>query len=147
MKKIVFISTLMMIAAQINAAELTAENVVEQANQKWNHAFNEGNIQQLVGLYSTEAVLSPANGAVLEGHDKIEKLFTSFKQNGVHSHQIETVSVNATDEQISQVAYWQAEGINADNQAIKFGGVLMLTLVQDESGDWQVQSHVWNMAP
>jgi len=147
MKKFIFITTVIMMTVQVQAAELPAEKIVEQANQQWNHAFNEGNIEQLVNLYSTEAVLSPANGAVLEGHDNIEQLFTGFKQNGVHNHQIEIVDITATEQQITQVAYWQAEGVNADSQVIKFGGVLMLTLEQNESGEWQVQSHVWNMAP
>lgn len=147
MKKIIFISTLILMSMQANAAELSAEKIVERANQKWNQAFNEGNIEKLVSLYSAEAVLSPANGKVLEGHDSIEQLFNGFKQNGVHNHQIDIVDVTATDKQITQVAYWQAEGVNAENQAVNFGGVLMLTLEQNEAGQWQVQSHVWNMAP
>lgn len=147
MKKFMLITTAVLMSMQAQAADLTPEKVVEKANQQWNHAFNKGNIDQLVDLYSTEATLSPGNGAVLEGHDNIAQLFTGFKQNGVHNHQIETIDVIASDDQITQVAYWQAEGVNADNQAIKFGGVLMLTLEQNASDEWQVASHVWNMAP
>jgi len=147
MKQLILITTAALMSMQAHAAELTPEKVVEQANQQWNHAFNEGKIDQLVDLYSADAIMSPGNGAVLEGHDAIEQLFTGFKQNGVHNHQIENINVIANDDQITQVAYWQAEGINADNQAIKFGGVLTLTLQQNESNQWQIESQVWNMAP
>ncbi len=147
MKQLLVFTAALLMSVQVHAEALTPAKIVEQANHQWNAAFNEGNVEKLAELYATDATLSPGNGAVLAGRDAIKELFAGFKSNGVHNHAIESVDVIATDEQITQVAYWQAEGVNADNEAVKFGGVLMLSLKQDESGQWQVQSHVWNMAP
>jgi len=121
--------------------------IVANANQQWNDALNGGKLDSLVSLYAEQATVSPGNGAVLTGHDEIQELFGSFISNGVHNHQIDTVQVVASEEQITQIGYWKAEGFDANKQAIKFGGVLVTVLQQNAEGEWQLQSHVWNMAP
>jgi ketosteroid isomerase-like protein len=125
----------------------TPQQIVDNANQAWNQALNQGKLNELVNLYDAEATVSPGNGTLLKGHDAIRTLFSGFIDNGVHNHQIETVDIIAADTQITQVGYWQAEGVNAEQQAVKFGGVLVTVLEQNEAGEWQLQSHVWNAAP
>lgn len=147
MKYLLVITTALFMSVQLQAADLSTKQIVEQANQQWNAAFNQGNVEQISALYTDDATLSPGNGAVLKGRTEIEQLFASFIQNGVHNHQIEIVEVIATDGQVTQLAHWQADGVNADNQAVTFGGVLMSVLQQNEAGEWQLQSHVWNAAP
>ena len=124
-----------------------ANQIVAKANQQWNAALNGGKLDSLVSLYAEHATVSPGNGVVLTGHEEIQNLFGSFITNGVHNHQIDTVQVVASGEQITQIGYWKAEGVDADQQAIKFGGVLVTVLQQNADGEWQLQSHVWNMAP
>lgn len=123
------------------------ENIVSNANQQWNQALNQGKLDQLVALYDSDATVSPGNGALLEGHEEIRNLFSGFIDNGVHNHQIETVDIIAADTQITQVGYWQAEGVDGEQQPVSFGGVLVTVLEQNEAGEWQLQSHVWNAAP
>ncbi|MCX4188110.1 YybH family protein [Methylophaga sp. OBS4] len=147
MKRIMMLAGTALISMQVQAVDLKPEAIVEAANQQWNQAFNQGKIEQLVALYAEDATLSPGNGAVLRGHDAIKALFSGFQQNGVHNHQIKAVDVISSDKQITQVGYWQAKGQNAKQEAISFGGVLVTVLQQNEAGEWQLQSHVWNMAP
>lgn len=123
------------------------EQIVADANQQWNQALNQGNVAELVAQYDEQATVSPGNGAVLKGHDEIKTLFSGFVQNGVHNHQIETVDVMATDNQITQIAYWQAEGVDAEQKPTSFGGVLVTVLEKNADGEWALQSHVWNMKP
>lgn len=124
-----------------------ANEIVAKANQQWNAALNGGKLDSLVSLYAEHATVSPGNGVVLTGHEEIQNLFGSFITNGVHNHQIDTVQVVASGEQITQIGYWKAEGVDAEQQAIEFGGVLVTVLQQNADGEWQLQSHVWNMAP
>lgn len=123
------------------------QSIVDKANQQWNQALNQGNVEKLVSLYDQTATVSPGNGAVLHGHDEIKTLFSGFIDNGVHNHQIETVDVMATEQQITQIAHWQAEGVDAEQQPTAFGGVLITVLEKQADGDWSLQSHVWNMKP
>ncbi len=124
-----------------------ANEIVAHANQQWNAALNGGKLDSLVSLYAEHATVSPGNGVVLTGHEEIQNLFGGFITNGVHNHQIDTVQVMASGEQITQIGYWKAEGVDADQKAIEFGGVLVTVLQQNVDGEWQLQSHVWNMAP
>lgn len=121
--------------------------IVADANQQWNAALNGGKLDTLVSMYAEQATVSPGNGVVLTGHEEIQNLFAGFISNGVHNHQIDTVQLVVSDDQITQVGYWKAEGVDADQQAIEFGGVLVTVLQQNADGEWQLQSHVWNMAP
>lgn len=138
-----------MTAMSLSAAVLadSPENIVSQANQQWNQALNQGKLNELVALYDRDASVSPGNGKLLQGHEAISNLFSGFIDNGVHNHQIETVDIIAADKQITQIGYWQAEGVDAEQNPVKFGGVLVTVLEQNEAGEWQLQSHVWNAAP
>lgn len=121
--------------------------IVENANQQWNEALNTGKLDALVSMYAEQATVSPGNGEILTGHAAIQNLFGSFISNGVNNHQIETVNVIASEGQITQVGYWKAQGLDADQQPISFGGVLVTVLQENAEGEWHLQSHVWNMAP
>lgn len=121
--------------------------IVANANQQWNDALNGGKLDTLVSLYAEQATVSPGNGVVLTGHEEIQNLFGGFITNGVHNHQIDTVQIVASADQITQIGYWKAQGVDAEQQAIEFGGVLVTVLQQNANGEWQLQSHVWNMAP
>ncbi|WP_297813571.1 DUF4440 domain-containing protein [uncultured Methylophaga sp.] len=145
MKKVIM--TLAALSLSGAAMADTPQSIVSKANQQWNQALNQGNVEQLVSLYDKTATVSPGNGAVLEGHDEIKTLFSGFINNGVHNHQIETVDVMASDEQITQIGYWQAEGVDAEQQPTSFGGVLITVLEKNAEGEWALQSHVWNMKP
>ncbi|MDT8371680.1 MAG: SgcJ/EcaC family oxidoreductase [Gammaproteobacteria bacterium] len=142
-----FSGMLMLMALPLQAGEYDADNVVKQANQKWNQAFNQADAQALAALYADDASLSPGNGAILRGHNEIAGLFQGFFDNGVHNHRIEAVDVIASGKQITQIGHWQAEGQDETKNTISFGGVLVTVLKQNDQGEWKVQSHVWNMAP
>ena len=145
MKKMLMMMTALLISTSAMAADKAAD-VVEKANQQWNEAFNQADAAKLATFYADMATLSPGNGAVLTGPDAIEELFSGFFDNGVHSHQIETIDVMTSGKQITQVGYWQAEGKNAEQENISFGGVLVIVLQQNNAGEWEILSHVWNMA-
>ncbi len=145
MKKLSLAMTALSLSGAVLADSPTS--IVSHANQQWNQALNQGKLSELVALYDNDATVSPGNGKLLTGHDEIRNLFAGFIENGVHNHQIETVDIIAADKQITQVAYWQAEGVNAEQKPVSFGGVLVTVLEQNEAGEWQLQSHVWNAAP
>lgn len=134
------------LAACGEQSAVDANAVVEDANSKWNAAFNAKDIEALTGVYADEATLSAGDGKILVGHDQIAGLFQSFFDNGLHNHKIETVASYASQGQISQLANWSADVENEAGETVTYQGVLMTVLQQDADGDWQVASHIWNMA-
>ena len=145
MKNLLIVMTTLILSGTVLAEN--SQDIVENANQKWNHALNQGQLDKLVSLYDETATVSPGDGTLLEGHDAIRTLFSSFIQNGVHDHKIETIDIIASEGLITQVGNWQAEGVDAELQPIKFGGVLVTVLEENDAGEWQLKSHVWNSAP
>lgn len=122
-----------------------AETVVTEANLAWNTAFNQGNADELAGLYADDATVSPGNGEVLDSNEEITGLFESFFEMGLQNHTIEPVNIYNDGDQVVQLAEWSAEMIDSNGENQQVGGVLM-TVLSPEGEDWQVQSHIWNMA-
>lgn len=134
------------LAACGEQSAIDANGIVENANTNWNAAFNAKDIETLTGVYADEATLSAGDGKILVGHDQIAGLFQSFFDNGLHNHQIETVASYAAEGQISQLANWSADVENEAGETVTYRGVLMTVLQQNADGEWQVVSHIWNMA-
>ncbi|MEX2516746.1 MAG: SgcJ/EcaC family oxidoreductase [Gammaproteobacteria bacterium] len=122
----------------------SAEAQANKLNTQWNAAFNQGDAAAVAGFYAEDAVLSPGNGKALKGRTEIQGLFQSFIDNGVHSHSIEIIEAHQSGDVLYQVAEWQAQGENADGEAISFGGVLSNTFRRNADGNWQSHLHVWN---
>lgn len=128
------------------SADFDAEGVVSSANEQWNAAFNNSDIDTLVGLYSEQATLSAGDGKVLNGQQEIATLFQGFFDNGLHNHQIDTLATYSAVGQVSQLANWSADVAGENGDMMTFQGVLMTVLQQNAQGEWEVVSHIWNMA-
>ncbi len=124
------------------AGDTSPETILQTVNANWNATFNSGDSAKLATLYTENPTLSPGNGEILLGQDKIGELFKSFIDNGVHNHTIETVEAYRDNGQIVQLGKWRAEGVNDKQEAISFGGVLMTVIQQNAEGAWLTQSHV-----
>lgn len=128
------------------SADFDAASVVNSANEQWNAAFNSSDIDALVDLYAEQATLSAGDGKVLKGQQEIAGLFQGFFDNGLHNHQIDTLETYSAAGQISQLANWSADVAGENGDMMTFQGVLMTVLQQNSQGEWEVVSHIWNMA-
>ncbi len=134
------------LSVSASAESLNVKSVIETGNSAWNQNLNTGNAKALSNLYTDNATLSPGNGKVLVGRAEIEKLFTSFVENGVHDHALEVITVGGEGNMMYQVSKWSAKGAVVDGKAPAFGGVTTSVLVKGADGKWLIQSHVWNLA-
>lgn len=151
MKKITKLLPLGLIVLAIGAcskpaADFDAQEVVNSANEQWNTAFNNSDLEALTDLYAARATLSPGDGNVLNGQQEIAGLFEGFFANGLHNHQIDTIATYSADGQVTQLANWSADVEGEDGEIQTFKGVLVTVLQQNDQGEWEVVSHIWNMA-
>ena len=123
---------------------MNKRSIIEAANIEWNKALNSGNVKGLAALYTENAILSPGNGVTLVGPAKIEGLFKSFVDAGVHNHTLEIVEVGGSDKMIYQVASWNAQGAEANGETPSFGGITTSVFEQSTDGNWLACTHVWN---
>ena len=124
---------------------MSNKTIVENVNRAWNEAFNSGDLKRLVAMYSEDAVLSPGNGEVLVGREKIKGLFNSFLEGGVSSHSLEIIEVGGTDDALFQIAMWSTKGLKVDGETPILGGVTTSVFKKSPDGKWLVYSHVWNV--
>jgi len=73
-------------------------------------------------------------------------LFQGFFDNGLHNHKITTIATYSSAGQVSQLANWSADVEGEEGETMTFNGVLMTVLQQSDQGEWEVVSHIWNMA-
>lgn len=126
-------------------ADYDAQSVVSTANEQWNVAFNDNDVEALVDLYASEATVSAGDGNVLKGQQEISELFKGYFENGLHNHQIDTIATYSSAGQVSQLANWSADLEGENGEMTTFNGVLMTVLQQNDQGEWEVVSHIWNM--
>ena len=101
-------------------ADYDAQEVINSANEQWNAAFNDKDLDALTELYASQATLSPGDGNVLNGQQEIAALFQGFN--------------------------WSADVEGENGETMTFNGVLMTVLQQNDQDEWEVVSHIWNMA-
>ncbi|MCX4188873.1 SgcJ/EcaC family oxidoreductase [Methylophaga sp. OBS3] len=140
-------SLVLALAACGESAPVDTQAVVDNANESWNAAFNSSDSEALSALYAEQATLSAGDGKVLAGREQIAALFQSFFDNGLHNHKIETIASYGSQGQISQLANWSADVNNEAGETVTYSGILVTVLQQKADGEWEVASHVWNMAP
>lgn len=150
MKKLVkWLTAATMVAALAACGEqsaVDANEVIDDANTSWNKAFNAQDIEALSNMYIEQATLSAGDGKVLAGREQIAGLFQSFFDNGLHNHQITSIASYSSKGQISQLANWSADVENETGETVTYQGVLMTVLQKNADDEWQVASHIWNMA-
>lgn len=127
-------------------ADYDAQEVINSANEQWNAAFNDKDLDALTELYASQATLSPGDGNVLNGHQEIAALFQGFFDNGLHNHNITTIATYSSAGQVSQLANWSADVEGENGETMTFNGVLMTVLQKNDQDEWEVVSHIWNMA-
>ncbi len=124
----------------------TARATAEQLNKTWNDAFNRQDAEALAALYGANAIVSPGNGEIVQGRQEIQQLFEGVFDNGMHDHSIEVIRSDRDGNSLYEVARWQVRGRAEDGgEKPVYGGVLVNHFQRDDSGEWQSQSHVWNM--
>lgn len=127
----------------MNESELRA--VVDELNEAWNRAFNDGDASALAARYREDARLSPGNGEVVTGRAQIESLFAGFFANGVSGHALDVISLGEDADTIYQLARWSAAAPEQDGAAQPLGGVVVHVFTRDAAaGEWMLTLHVWN---
>jgi uncharacterized protein (TIGR02246 family) len=124
---------------------MNTRTIMEATNELWNKALNTGNIDELVSLYTENAILSPGNGITVVGRAEIQSLFTGFIEDGVHNHMLEIIEVDGTDNIIYQVAKWSAQGAESNGKTPTFGGITTSIYELSADGNWLARAHIWNV--
>jgi uncharacterized protein (TIGR02246 family) len=112
-------------------------------NQRWNEAFNRGDVAALVALYDEQGAVLPAGGNAALGAAQIKALFAGAIDQGLHDHRIELHAVIGDREVATQRGRWSAQA-NGEGGLQRFSGHLTVVYRRQPDGSWRVLTHIWN---
>ena len=121
-----------------------ADNVqaeAQSAADKWDKAYNSGNMDGLAGTYSKDAVVV-TKGAPQTG-EGIQKFFSGLKEKGWDEHKTSVKSAIAKDKLVIVTGRWEMMGPGEGGAKKKFEGNWVNVLERQGDG-MKTVLHTWN---
>jgi uncharacterized protein (TIGR02246 family) len=117
---------------------------VAAASQAWDAAFNAGDVDRLMGRYTSDAVSMPPGRPALVGRDAIAADFRAFFDGHSARHEtLEPVRDVMTDTAIERAEYTME--IHPDGgEPISEEGKHIVVYSRGDDGIWRVKWEIWN---
>lgn len=138
------------LAFAVPAHAESAMELAEERNSDWNRLFNNGNIEQLAGLYAEDAMISPGNGKVIEGRAGIQEFFQGLSGGdnlGIHNHRLDIIKAEGKGAWFYEIAKWRATGPPQNAVMPLYQGIATIIFRRTDDGEWRIYSHTWNQKP
>lgn len=124
-----------------------ARQIAESAVAQWNAAFAKGGLDDIVSLYTDNAMLVQPNGQVSRNSGEIRAFWRPLLRTGVYamdivdarSEQEDTIVATST---LSDVKTW-SDSANPQVMKYRYGGVLYSVLKRQADGTWKAQVQKW----
>lgn len=129
--------TLFLTAAMGNAVKADLSVDLSQA-------FNKGRIEDLAGLYTSDAVVMPPSSEILTGNAAIEQYWNGLRAAGFGEYNIYNVELRISGDTAYQTGLWQATRKDAAGNVIRLEGNISNVLTRQKSGDWKIRLQSWN---
>lgn len=110
--------------------------------QTWNEAFNNGNLDEVNDLYTSDAVLLMPNGESATTAEGIREFWNTLYGIGFNAHGIEVVSVEGNGDTVIIAGDWSA--LRAPENDMLFEGKLVSVLERQANGVWKTTFQRWN---
>lgn len=132
--------------AQAESA-MDAMQIAREQNKEWNRLFNTEQADKLARLYAEDALVSPANGEVIEGRSAIRDLFKGYIESGLDKHRLTVIKAGGSDDWFYEVAEWRVTGAPENAVIPLYKGIVTIVFRRGDDGDWYIRSHTWNQEP
>ena len=134
-----FISVGMVVAGAAHGEDFKSQVTTGAAN--WDAAFNAGDASKIATFYTKDAVIMPAGGNPVTGHDGAQTLYGGIIKSGVKAHKVTVESAEADGSLGYAYGTWQAE-----SGGKTIAGYVTQVFKKDESG-WHLVLHTWTRKP
>jgi ketosteroid isomerase-like protein len=141
--KTILIFFLIILTSDNTKGQATAENVkmlkaFQLQTEKWKDAYNSGDAQNLVPLYTTDAryLSSHVTGLELIGREKVIANFQNGMKMGGHIDSVEILTMQSSSELVTLICKYQATN---SGQTVSGRNLLVLKKV---NGFWLIVIHM-----
>jgi ketosteroid isomerase-like protein len=133
--------------ASQSQADDSPRQIAESAAAQWNKAFADGKVDEILALYTDNAILMQPNGKVSRGSGQIRAFWQNLIDQGEFAMDV-VDSRHSGEGTIVTTAKLSDVKIlpTPEPQVMKyrFGGVLQIVLRRQPDGSWKSQVQRWN---
>jgi len=123
---------------------LSAKPVLADIAGDMTHAFNKGQIKELSGLYTRDAVVMPPSSEILTGWTAISHYWEGLRQAGFREYNIYNVELRTVGDIAYQTGLWQAIRKDPAGNIIRLEGNISNVLTREKNGNWKIKMQSWN---
>lgn len=138
------------LAFAVSAQAESAMEIARDQNSNWNRLYNDGKHGELAQLYAENALISPANGEVIEGRAAIQEFFQGLGGGdnlGIHNHRLDIIKAEGKGDWLYEIAKWRATGAPKNAVMPLYQGIATIIFRRTDAGEWRIHSHTWNQKP
>ena len=133
------VAAAMLLPSVAQADSVQAE--AQSAADKWDQAYNKGDMGALAGTYSKDAVVIPKSGP--QTGEGIQKFFSGLKEKGWEEHKTSVKSAVTKDKLIIVTGRWEMMGPGEGGAKKKFEGN-WVNVMEKQSDGLKTVLHTWN---
>jgi uncharacterized protein (TIGR02246 family) len=135
-------------AAVGTGASQAAEDIrqiAESSIAKWNAAFAQGKVDEILSLYADNAMLVQPNGSVSKSVGEIRAFWQMLIQKGVYAMDVVDVRSEKEDTIVATTKLSDIKTLQSPPQVMKYryDGVLYSVLKRQADGSWKAQVQQW----
>lgn len=124
----------------------SARKIAENSAAQWNAAFAKGKVEDIISLYSDDAMLLQPNGSVSKGARQIRDFWQKMIQQGEYAMDIVDVRGEQNGTIVASVRFSDVKTLASAQQPMKYSydGVVYSVLKQQPDGSWKAEFQRWN---
>lgn len=113
---------------------------------EWNQAFAEGKVDEIVSLYTTDAILVQPNGKVSRDRGEIRNFWQMLIDQGAFKIDIVDVKGEKDDTIVTTTTLSDLKTLQDSHQTLRYhyDGVLYSVLKRQSDGSWKAQVQQWS---
>ncbi len=129
------------------AGEPSPQQIAESRAAEWNAAFARGKVDDILSLYTDNAILLQPNGSVSRSVPEIREFWQLLIQKGVYAMDIVTVRSGDDNTIITTATLSDVKTLhNSGPQVMKYryNGVLYSVFKRQPDGSWKAKVQEWS---
>lgn len=129
----------------VSQAAEDVRQIAESSIAKWNAAFARGKVDEILSLYTDNAMLVQPNGSVSKSIDEIRAFWQMLIQKGVYAMDVVDVRSEKDDTIVATTKLSDIKTLQSPPQVMKYryDGVLYSVLKRQADGSWKAQVQQW----
>ena len=137
-------ATVLALATNARASD-DAKMTVEEINHEWVTAYNAGQLDRLVALYTDDTLVMLSGRDPLRGREAVRSFYAEdIKSTSSHSISVKSFRVEQSRDLLIDSGEWTYSGMASDGTAMRMSGNY-ITVMKRVAGTWKTAIEVSNV--